>query len=90
MTQKLPSAAWVLIALMSISFAFCILVPLFARADIPDLFSDAVKSAFDTFATPLGASIGFVFSARVVTMRRVAMPREGIEKPVYSSGHLEK
>jgi hypothetical protein len=88
MTQKLPSAVWILVGLMAISFAFCVLVPLFARADIPDLFSDAVKSAFDTFATPLGAAIGFVFSARVVAKRRVAALREDVEKPSYSSGEI--
>jgi hypothetical protein len=61
---KLPPAVWVIVGLLTLSFALCIFVPLLAWADIPDLFSDSVKSAFDTFATPLGGAIGFIFSVK--------------------------
>jgi hypothetical protein len=55
---------WILIAIWSVSFAFCILAVVVARNDIPKLFHEAIKTMFDTFATPLAAILGFVFSLK--------------------------
>jgi hypothetical protein len=85
MTLRLSSAVWVIVGLMAASFGFCILVPLLARADIPDLFADAVRSGFDTFATPLGAAIGFIFSAKFISKTPAAMPGKAEAKSGYSS-----
>lgn len=70
MSWRWPPAAWVIVGLLTASFAFCIFVPLLAWADIPDLFSDSVKSAFDTFVTPLGGAIGFIFSTKKSKSKR--------------------
>jgi hypothetical protein len=55
-------SVWILITIWGLSFCFCVLVLVVERVNIPDLFQEAIKTMFDTFATPLGAILGFVFS----------------------------
>jgi len=62
MKTGLKLSIWILTAIWSLSFAFCILAVIFAQNDIPKLFQEAIKTMFDTFATPLAAILGFVFS----------------------------
>jgi len=67
-------------ATWGLSFFFCVVVLAFERINIPDLFQEAIKTMFDTFATPLGAMLGFVFSPQnhkagksteIATQRRI-------------------
>lgn len=62
MKTRLNLSIWILTAIWSLSFAFCIVAVMVARNDIPNLFHDAIKAMFDTFATPLAAILGFIFS----------------------------
>jgi hypothetical protein len=48
----------------TMSFLLCISILVYFMPDIPDLFERALKAVFDTFATPLGGILGYVFSRK--------------------------
>jgi hypothetical protein len=65
MRTRLTTISLILALIWAVSFAFCLIVPITARIDIPELFPDVIKGVFDTFATPLGVVLGFLFSGEL-------------------------
>jgi hypothetical protein len=62
MRTLVNGTTWTLSTIWLVSFTLCVAAVVQARPDIPDLFTEALRQVFDTFAPPLGAALGFIFS----------------------------
>ncbi|MCU1253665.1 MAG: hypothetical protein JWQ49_6694 [Edaphobacter sp.] len=68
-----PVVCYWIVGVWLICFLFCLCVPLYLRAFIPDLYKNVQLEVVDTFAPGLGVMLAFLFG------RRTSMAASGTE-----------